>query len=133
MSGAGGGTPTSGPVCDAPSASPSGGSCVTLDAFYTCNPVTAAGCAAGFTCDYDGVSQYICLPPPNTVAACGACSLDYCQPTLTCLVVSQGPEVDQCARNCCVSSDCGGKGHCHQLLDPRNGTSLLSFGVCAYP
>src|SRR6185295_7133746 len=46
------GAPT-GAGCDAPSAAPSGGSCVTLGGDIKCNPVTNQGClgAIGEACD----------------------------------------------------------------------------------
>ena len=75
-------------ACDAPSTSPSNGSCVTIDATtYLCNPITNEGCdtAAGEACDF-GASGFECYPAPNDAMLCDACASGgpYCAGGTTC-------------------------------------------------
>lgn len=109
--GAGGGSSGSGgtpsgvrvPDCEAPAESASGGSCVTLDEFVTCNPVSNAPCKDGETCDFAGAGTTSCFPPPNDAKLCQPCSNNtgpFCAGGHICLD-------DVCHRYCCTDSDCG--------------------------
>jgi hypothetical protein len=67
--------------------------------------MTNVPCGAGYACDEDGLGSFDCFDPPNNVPLCGNCSIDYCQPGLTCIG-------SKCAHFCCTDADCGCPGTC---------------------
>jgi hypothetical protein len=107
-------------ACDAPSVSPSMGSCYALP-MGGCNPVTNAGCAGGM-CDIDVIAMsFTCFNQASTGAICAECNfVAECAGGSTC-VGSNGQQ--QCAKFCCADTDCG-SGHCNKTMttpDPNVG------------
>jgi hypothetical protein len=109
--------------CQAPMASPSGGSCVQVGGVFECNPITNAPCntAGGEACDLNG-SGVQCWGPPNTATLCQSCAQDYCAPGFTCQQDDDGNP--KCAKYCCTDQDCSAAAHCD--------TTVFSapFGIC---
>lgn len=96
-------TPPITPACDAPTTSPSMGSCFgPIGPNAPCNPVTNEGCdaKAGQACDY-GANGYECYDPPNDALLCEECgqATSFCAGGMTC--------VGTCAKFCCDNGDCG--------------------------
>jgi hypothetical protein len=131
-------------ACDAPTISPSRGSCVTAtanedagagtgDAGAPCNPVTNIPCAAGLTCDStvdsnNDISGFACFGGPNEAALCEACNTattgPLCTGGLVCANVTG--DVQACAHFCCTDADCG-TGRCVTT----DGSGTLLFGTVA--
>lgn len=78
------------------------GSCVTINATDTCNPITNEGCntAMGEACDVNA-DGFECYPAPNDKLLCEVCGANdgFCAGGMTC--------VGKCAAYCCSDADCG--------------------------
>jgi hypothetical protein len=114
-------------TCTVPAVAPSNGSCITLSADITCNPVTNAPCAAGEACDFNTANGFLCYPPPpaNSEPVCAACSL---ADGLSC----KGGEScvnGTCVRFCCADIDCGA-GTCDKSTSPGQ---IIGFCVGGNP
>jgi hypothetical protein len=122
--------PTVDPLCTAPDASPSNGSCAPVDDAGNCDPITNQGCDfndGGFACDFNQTGFQCYNNPANTAALCAACDVQNgpaCLPGSTCVPIDQ--TTTKCAKYCCTDADCTG-GHCDL-------TTLSQFispaGVC---
>ncbi len=124
--------PACGATVPALKASPSNGSCVTIDnQVVQCNPVTAEKCAvdAGESCDVRPGGGFQCWGDKNTQAKCAPCggADNFCQAGFTCLEA-------RCIRYCCSDADCGNGASCTtKLLDGETslfGTAAPGVGVC---